>query len=144
MKLTTKCRYGTRALIEIARNYLKGETTKRKEISLHQDVPESYLENILTALKNHGLVATVRGPKGGFSLRKPPEAITMLEVVTALQGSLSPVDCLEEGNDCSRCQQCDTRGLWMKLKEAQEKVLSATTLLDLANGPRNASDAYMI
>lgn len=144
MKLTTKCRYGTRAIIEIARNFAKGETTKRKDISAHQGIPESYLENILTALKNHGLVVTVRGPKGGFSLRRPPSTINMLEVVTALQGSLSPVDCLDGAPGCDKCTLCDARGLWMKLKIAQEKVLSDVTLQDLADDPKVKIDSYMI
>jgi len=144
MKLTTKCRYGTRAIIEIARNFAKGETTKRKDISAHQGIPESYLENILTALKNHGLVVTVRGPKGGFSLRRPPSTINMLEVVTALQGSLSPVDCLDGTPGCDKCTLCDARGLWMKLKIAQEKVLSEVTLQDLADDPKVKIDSYMI
>lgn len=144
MKLTTKCRYGTRAIIEIARNYAKGETTKRKEISAHQGIPESYLENILTALKNHDLVVTVRGPKGGFSLRRAPETINMLEVVNALQGSLSPVDCLDGTPGCERCSLCDAQGLWKQLKIAQEKVLSSVTLQDLAQDPKASVDSYVI
>ncbi len=144
MKLTTKCRYGTRAIIEIARNFSKGETTKRKDISANQGIPESYLENILTALKNQGLVVTVRGPKGGLSLKRPPSTINMLEVVTALQGSLSPVDCLDGQPGCERCTLCDARGLWMQLKLAQEKVLAGVSLQDLAEDPQLKIDSYMI
>lgn len=134
MKLSTKCRYGARAMVEIARNFNSGVPTKRKDITAHQGVPGSYLENILISLKNSGLVITVRGPKGGFSLRRPPQQITMLEVVESLQGSLAPVDCLDGSQDCHRANTCVTRSVWQRMREAQEEVLRSVTIQDLVNG----------
>lgn len=133
MKISTKTRYGSRAMVEIARNYILGQSTKRKDITAHQGIPASYLENILISLKNSGLVVTVRGPKGGFGLRRHPSKITMYEVLESLQGSLSPVECLDGTIDCEKAESCATRMVWAKMKEAQEEVLKGITLQDLLN-----------
>lgn len=132
MKLSSKARYGTRAIVEIARNYRAGKMTRRKDITEGQGIPTAYLENILMELKNSGMLVTVRGPKGGFMLSKEPSAFTMLEVVEALEGPLCPVDCTtSEGVDCEREDSCNMSSLWKELKEAQEKVLSSVTLQDM-------------
>ena len=130
MKLSTKCRYGTRAMIEIARNYYKGPT-KRKEIAASQDISEGYLENILSRLKNQHLVRTVRGANGGFVLEKKPGEITLYEIVIALEGSISPVDCIINTDICGKVSNCSARKAWQKLHLAQIKVLSDITLEDL-------------
>jgi Rrf2 family protein len=133
MKLTTKCRYGSRAIVEIARNQAKGPV-KRKQIVENQKIPDSYLENILISLKNRGIVSAARGPRGGFILKRPPSSITMLEVVLALEDSLSPVDCLDDPGECDMIGNCVTRPVWRKLGEAQEKVLKSITVQDLIGG----------
>jgi Rrf2 family protein len=129
MKLSTKCRYGARAIIEIGKNYNK-IPTKRKDITCNQGIPSSYLENILIGLKSSGLVATIRGPKGGFTLGKKPEEITMLDVVEALNGSLAPVDCITQ-DFCQNSSSCVTKEVWEKLQKAQEEVLRSYTVADL-------------
>ena len=121
MKLSSKCRYGIRAVIEIARNYRK-RPTKRKEIAASQDLDDSYLENILIDLKNKNIVGAIRGAKGGFVLKKAPEEITMLYVIESLQGDLSPVECLCTPSICDRVENCVTRPVWQKMKDAQEGV----------------------
>ena len=129
MKLSTKCRYGTRAMLEISRNHEKGVATKRKDITADQGIPPSYLENILIDLRDHGLLTTVRGPKGGFSLTRPPEKISVFDVVSALRDNdMAPVDCLMPGCDCERKPGCITRQVWQAMQQAQEKVLKKYNL----------------
>ncbi|MBN1984159.1 MAG: Rrf2 family transcriptional regulator [Chitinivibrionales bacterium] len=132
MRLSTKCRYGTRAVVEIAQHYASGPI-KRKEISTNQQISDSYLENILISLKNGGIIATVRGANGGYVLRRPAQQITLYEIVTILEGSLSPVECLENNNLCNRVQKCAPRMAWKKLFEAKEAVLRSITVQDLVD-----------
>ncbi len=130
MKLSSKCRYGIRAVTEIARNYLV-RPTKRKEIALNQNLDDSYLENILIDLKNKNIVVALRGAKGGFILKRAPEDITLLEIAESLQGDLSPTECLNTPAICERVEFCVTRPIWQKVKNAQEDVLKNVTIRDL-------------
>ncbi|GHV10817.1 AsnC family transcriptional regulator [Fibrobacterales bacterium] len=144
MKLTTKTRYGTLALIEIARNQARSKTTKRKDISQVQPIPESYLESILSELRNSGLVDTTRGPKGGFVLSRQPSQITMFEILTALQGDLSLTDCTNSVNGkCCNNYPCNARWFWLKLEKNIEKTLRSTTLQELVD-KNESSDQYVI
>jgi Rrf2 family protein len=130
MKLSSKCRYGIRAVIEIARNYQQ-RPTKRKEIAISQNLDDSYLENILIDLKNKNIVTALRGAKGGFVLKMAPEQITLLTVIESLQGDLSPAECLNTPSICDRVDNCVTRPVWQKMKDAQEDVLKNVTIKDL-------------
>jgi Rrf2 family transcriptional regulator, cysteine metabolism repressor len=140
MKLSTKSRYGTRAMIEIAAHYQKGPV-KRKDIAKSQDISTHYLENILIALKSRNLIRTVRGAEGGFTLSKEPEKITMYDIMTALEGSIAPVHCVESPARCKRSENCVPHVLWKKLHDAQMKVLKETnlqSLLDLGQTMRSS------
>ena len=131
MRLSTKCRYGTRALIEIGRNYGHGPV-KRKDIAKAQDLSRSYIENILITLKSKKILKTTRGADGGFELLRLPSEINLYQVVTALEGSIAPVDCVEDESICKRDgKKCVARRAWLKLHEAQVAVLSGITLQDL-------------
>ena len=130
MKLNTKSTYGARAVVEIAQNY-GDKPTKRKDIVQHQNIPESYLENILISLKKSGIVGATRGPKGGFVLKRPPSQITMLDVISVFENKLSPVDCLDTPSHCEKTGSCLTRPVWAKLKETQEDVLRNFTIQQL-------------
>jgi len=133
MKLSTKCRYGARAMVEIARNYEKGLSTKRKDITANQGIPPSYLENILIDLRDKGLVTTIRGPKGGFSLTRSPEEISMLDVILALRGvDMLVVECLDKSFVCKRMASCVTRKVWLAMQKAQDDVLRSINLKSLA------------
>jgi Rrf2 family protein len=127
MKLSTRCRYGTRAMIELARNYSKGPL-KRDYISKSQDISSSYLENILITLKSRNLIRTIRGACGGFSLVDSPEKITMYDVVTALEGPIEPVPCIGNSDQCNRSENCAARKFWISLNEVQVNQLKSTTL----------------
>lgn len=132
MKITTKCRYGIRAVVEIGSNYSERPTTRR-EISKNQDLDDSYLENILLDLKSSGIVRSIRGVKGGFELNKPPESITLLDIVESLQGEIVPSKCVTDPSSCDRSETCVTRPVWIKMQQAQKEVLSTVTIQDLLN-----------
>jgi Rrf2 family protein len=130
MKLSTKSRYGTRAVLEIARNY--GQTpVKRRAIVEKQQVPDSYLENILVALKNAGIIMTKRGAHGGYELQRAPQEITFYDIVHALEGSFAPVECVENREYCDRVESCPTHEVWKDLHEAQKKTLMSFTMHDI-------------
>lgn len=130
MKLTTKCRYGVRAVMEIARNYQKCPT-KRKDIVETQTISDSFLENILIDLKHGGIIESIRGAKGGFILKKAPDQITAADIFIALQGPLSLIDCLENPGSCDRNGKCVVRSMWQEMQDAQERVLRQTTIESL-------------
>ncbi|HUI90971.1 MAG TPA: Rrf2 family transcriptional regulator [Chitinivibrionales bacterium] len=142
-KLSTKCRYGTRAIVEIAKGYGK-VPVKRKDIAKSQRISESYLENILISLKNNGMIDTIRGAQGGYMLKKPPSAIVLFDVVQALEGSLAPVECLERQSACNRIPHCSTRNLWKNLMDAQKKVLQSVTLQNLIDGEKTEEVNFCI
>ncbi len=130
MKITTKCRYGIRAMVEISRNYSLRPTTRR-EIASSQELDDSYLENILLDLKKNEIVRSIRGVKGGFVLNRPPESITLLEIVESLQGEIVPSECVMLPSICDRASYCVTRPVWLRLQQAQKKVLLDVTVRDL-------------
>lgn len=135
MKLSTKCRYGSRAVMEIAR-ICKDGPVKRKDIVKNQQISDSYLENILISLKNGGIIDTIRGANGGYLLRRSPNDITLLEIVNNLDGTLSPVECLDNTSVCSRSARCATRMAWSRMKKAKEDVLRNITVQELLDYER--------
>lgn len=139
MRLSTKCRYGTRALLEIGRNYGHGPV-KRKDIAKAQELSRSYIENILITLKSKKILKTTRGADGGFELLRMPAQINLYQVVTALEGSIAPVDCVEHENTCNRdVKKCVARRAWLKLHEAQVAALTAITLQHLLDWEKEDS-----
>jgi len=130
LKISTKSRYGTRAVLEIALNRNKRNLTRR-QISKNQEIPSSYLENILISLKTKGIIRTIRGPKGGYELTRDPEEITVFEIVNILEGPFDSIPCLEDSNICTRSSICVTRSVWDKLQKVQEDLLREITIKDL-------------
>lgn len=130
MKLTTKSRYAVRALAEIARNY-GVRSTKRNEIVESEGISDSYLEDLLVACKKSGLLFTARGSKGGYVLARPPSKITMLEIIISQEGSLAPVECIDNSTYCDRIKACSTRRIWELFYSAIKNSLSNITLQDI-------------
>ena len=143
MKLSTKCRYGVRAMVEIAKNFRNGPV-KRKDISIVQDISSSYLENILITLKGNKLIRPTRGAKGGFVLEAEPSQITLYQIVLALEGSIAPVECLDNIAVCSKNRECVARKAWKKLYDAQTTTLKSITLQDLLDMENEDELAYSI
>jgi Rrf2 family protein len=130
MKLSTRGRYGTRALLELALHEKAGPISL-KDIAQRQEIPVVYLEHLITPLIAGGIVRSTRGVRGGVSLAKPPEEIRLSEVIRLLEGSIAPVECVNNPEICSRSNSCVTRDIWSELKQAMDGILSSTTLQDL-------------
>jgi len=134
MKLSTTCRYGVRAVVDIAM-YQKDSSVSISSISKRQNISTKYLEYILNPLKKGGLLTSTRGLKGGYSLAKDASLITPGDVVRLLDPEFIIVDCMtgDHGQKCKRISSCSTQGLWKKLKEALDSVLDSVTIQDLAS-----------
>jgi Rrf2 family protein len=130
MKLSTRARYGTRALLDLAIQG-SGEPVSLKDIAKRQQISLQYLEHLMTPLIAAGLVRSVRGPKGGVLLAKPPEKIMLSEIIQLLEGSIAPVDCVDNPKLCPRSGLCVTRDIWDEVKKAMEGVLETTTLQNM-------------
>jgi Rrf2 family protein len=130
MKLTTKSRYASRALIELGLQYGKGPV-KLKDISATQEISLKYLEQVMFPLRIGGYVKTMKGSQGGYILARQPESITLLEIVECVEGPISPVDCVDHAELCERSEQCVTRDAWIGLKTVIRSELGKITLAEL-------------
>ena len=130
MKLSTKGRYGTRALLEMARHYGEGPLLL-KDIAERQQISLQYLEHLIGPLVGAGIVKTTRGFKGGVWLARSPAEIKLSETMKLLEGDITPVECINNPGACSRSRMCATRDVWDEMKQAMYGVLEATTLEDL-------------
>jgi len=135
MKLSTRGRYGLRALLDLAVHQGEGMVLL-KDIARRQEVSLPYLEHLITPLIAGGLVKSTRGARGGVLLLKPPAEVKLTEVVQLLEGSIAPVDCVNDPRVCSRSASCVTRDIWMQIKDAIIRVLDSTTLQDLVERQR--------
>ena len=130
MKLSTRSRYGTRLMLDIARHYREGPL-QLGDIAKRQEVSVKYLEQIIIPLKKAHYIESVRGRKGGHILSRPPEEITVGEIVALLEDSSSLVECVKDSEVCERADCCPTRLLWKEAYEAMFDRLEAITLADL-------------
>ena len=147
MKVSTKGDYGIRALIELTHHYGETRPLQSSEIASRQNVPESYLEQLLTTLRRAGFIRSVRGPQGGHALIRDPKELLVSEVIEALEGSIMPSDCLDESSQCSRSGGCAQRDMWEAVRQAILNVLDNTTIAELAERDRvvqPGSARYMI
>jgi len=130
MKLSTRGRYGARALMELAKHYGQGPLSL-KEICIRQEIPLKYLEQIAMVLKDAALIKSVRGPAGGYELCRPPSDIHLLEVVETLEGSLSFVRCVRDPAFCDRIGMCAFNEIWRKVSDETSRVLKSFSLMDM-------------
>jgi len=131
MRLSARERTGLRAMIAFARSYGQGPTSLR-EIANEQDLPLPYLEQIASALRRAGLLASVRGAQGGYYLTREPSHISVTEVLSALEGQLVSLDCLvSDETRCDREQACEARGIWLRVQACLEQTLGSITLSDV-------------
>ncbi len=131
MKIPTKARYGVRVMVDMA---IQKSSTPilLRDIARRQELSERYLEHVITALRNTGLVKSVRGAKGGYLLGRDPASITLYDIVEATIGPLDLVDCVVEPQECPRSGQCATRSVWEELSFALQAKLKEITLEALA------------
>ncbi|MHC4597933.1 MAG: RrF2 family transcriptional regulator [Planctomycetota bacterium] len=130
MKVSTRSRYGLRALVELAREFGKGPVFM-ETIAKRQDLSRKYLHALLTRLKTEGLVESKRGAQGGYHLARPPEEIRLNDVFRALEGTLAILDCVEDEGACDRSETCRARDVWSGLTGTIEDYLAGMTLADL-------------
>ncbi|PMQ02170.1 MAG: Rrf2 family transcriptional regulator [Dictyoglomus sp. NZ13-RE01] len=129
MKLSTRSRYGLRALIYLANNQDKSPISVRT-IAQNEEIPLRYLERIMRILAKRGFVKAEVGAEGGYRLAKLPEEIKILDVIEALEGRISLVLCLENNTKCKRAEICLSRPLWKEVNDALKNVLDKYTLRD--------------
>lgn len=130
MKLSTRGQYATRALLDLAQ-HRDDEPVQLRDIARRQQIPQRYLEHLITPLIAAGIMASTRGPRGGVSLARSPDDIRLDEVIRLLEGSVAPVECVNNPSICDRATLCAARDIWGDLKKAINGVLSAVTLRDL-------------
>ena len=136
MKISTKGRYATRVMLDLALHDT-GECIKVKDIAARQGISEKYLEQIISILNRAGYVKSVRGAQGGYRLAKAPKEYTVGMILRLTEGSLAPVACLEDGADaCERWDTCETLDVWRDLYGAINQVVDGVTIADLAEKAR--------
>ena len=132
MKLSTKGRYGLKAMFELSLNQNDGPVSL-KVIAKKQNISDQYLEQLFSALKKAGLVKSVRGAQGGYLLNRDPKDITVGDILTVLEGPVSLSDCLLDDEICENSNICVTKVVWEKIKKGIEDVIESITLQDLIN-----------
>jgi len=131
MKLSTKGRYGVKAMVDLAINYGE-QPVSIKSISERQNISEYYLEQLFSSLRRAKLIKSIRGAQGGYVLNRAPEEITIYDVINVLEGPIEVSNCLEDGA-CNNIDCCATRLLWRKIKNSIDSVTSSITLKDIVD-----------
>src|SRR5688572_18931227 len=141
MKLSTRGKYALRALLVLGLDYQEDDSVARiQEIAARQNIPKRFLEQILNDLKSAHIVESKRGVAGGYRLSRPPEKITLAEVIRHIEGALAPVSCVSE-RFYERCtcpdeNNCGIRSVMKEVRDAIVKILEAVTLAQLCERVR--------
>lgn len=149
MRLSTKGRYGLKAMLDLAINGQNGHIALNS-IAERQNISEHYLEQLIAVLRKAGLVESMRGAQGGYILARSPKDITVGDILRTLEGSLAPVDCVVENkeHECSQADYCVTKPIWLKVRDSINKVVDSITLQDLVDDYKEvyaqATDMYYI
>lgn len=131
MKLSTRGRYGLKAMYQLACHYGEGPIPLNS-IAEEQDLSENYLEQLVATLRKEGLLNSVRGAQGGYMLAKPPEDITVGNILRILEGDLAPADCvIDEEYECAKEESCVTKLVWMRIRDSIDEVIDSITLKDM-------------
>ncbi len=136
IRLSTKGKYGTRLMFQLALNYGKGSMLL-KNIAENEDLSVRYLEHLIPPLKTARLIHSKRGANGGYELAKSPEDINLKDIIRVLEGPFYPSECVESPGICDRSAFCITRDVWSKLEESISSTLAGFSLQDLVNKYRN-------
>ena len=133
MKISFKGDYALKIILDLALGYGNG-IAQIKDISKRQDIPEKFLEQIITTLKGAGYVKTVRGPKGGVFLAKPPAKITMGEIIRLMEGPTSPIACVSKSGHakCSYEKLCAFKGYFAEIRDRINDVVDKTNFQEIA------------
>lgn len=136
--LTSKARYGLKAMSVLAKRFAEGTLVSVEEIAEAEGIPIKFLEATLTQLRKRGLLISRRGPAGGFVLAKPPEQISLAEVIRTLDGPFAPTTCSRTRNPvqcegCDSMEMCSIRPIMREVRDAMAAVLERRTVRDLAD-----------
>lgn len=133
MKISTKVRYGLKALVYIAEESSKGRLVRIKEISEKEDISVQYLEQILYKLKNENIIEGKRGPNGGYRLMGEPGKVTLYKLYKILDDDTKVINCNENVKETKDCTEdsCNNSCIWRKLDSAMKEILKSTTLAEL-------------
>ena len=132
MKLSTKGRYGVKAMVELALSY-GGKPVSIKNIAEKQKISEYYLEQLFAPLRKANLITSTRGSQGGYMLSKSPKEISIFDIIEILEGPIEISHCLDEGVICDNTDYCATRLLWSRLKKSIDDVTQSTSLQDIVD-----------
>ena len=134
MKLSTRSRYGTRIVLELARHFGE-DPTQVSEIARVQKIPVKYLEQLIRTLKQAKLITSVRGSKGGHQLNEEPGKITVGQIVRLFEGQTDLVECVSLPHKCTMADECRVRNVWIEATEAMYEKLDNITIADLICDP---------
>lgn len=137
MKLSTKGRYGLRAMIDLA-DFSEEMPQSIANIAARQSISDSYLEQLMAKLKKAGLITSIRGSQGGYVLAKPSSDISVGDILRALEGDLSPVKCmgLKGEQACSGSRSCVTRNVWKRIDDSIQNAVDSIYLYELVEDNR--------
>lgn len=148
LKLSTKGRYGVRAMLDLAQHAGEGPIAL-KSIAERTELSEHYLEQLISGLRKAGLVRSVRGAQGGYVLGKEANQISVGDVIRVLEGPIAPVECVSEEDPecCQKAQYCVTRTIWEKIRDSIADVVDSITLEDMVQDAKRKEsernfDAY--
>lgn len=131
MRLSTRGRYGLKAMYQLAMHYGEGPIPL-KQIADKENLSENYLEQLVSQLRREGLLNSVRGAQGGYMLAMPPKDITVGNILRILEGNLAPADCIiEDDYECANEDNCVTKLVWIKIKDSIDQVVDSITLQDM-------------
>lgn len=130
MRLSTRGRYGTRLMVDLAEHYADGPIPLA-EIAKRQDLSVKYLEQLIILLKGSGLIRSTRGRRGGYMLARKPEKISVGQIIEVLEGRLAVVDCVTDPELCERSPDCPTRDIWVGMTDVLKKQLFSLSLKDI-------------
>ena len=136
MKVSTKGRYALRLMTDLAMHTDDGYISI-KTVSQRQDISEKYLEQIIKMLSKAKLVESTRGAQGGYRLVKDPSQYTVGEILRVTEGSLAPVECLNDDSTCENCQNCVTIEIWQNVLDAKNEEVDNITLDYLVKKQKN-------
>lgn len=130
MRVSTRGRYGTRLMVDLAQHFTDGPIPLA-QIAKRQDLSAKYLEQLIILLKGAGLIRSARGRRGGYMLARKPEDISVGEIVETLEGRLAVVDCVTDPELCYRSPECPTREIWVGVTDVLKNQLFSLTLQDI-------------
>lgn len=135
MKVSTRGRYGLKAMVDIALNSSESSCVNLKSVAQRQGISENYLEQLISALKKANIVKSIRGAQGGYILSSKPSEITVGDILRAVEGPLELVDCISEKDSAScgnaNCSKCVTKNVWEKMSESINDAADSISLQNL-------------